>query len=116
MQSRVMNKPYDVFGTWYNDYYLLSGNLHWTGHLSACSAIWLNKVTSNYSNCGIIDFRGREFPGFLKKKKFSWALELMNFWFMYTGLCTQVVHVVISFVDFNIHGLAEAQNFTKFST
>ena len=44
MQSRVMNKPYDVFGTWYNDFYLLSGNLHWTGHLNSCSAIWLNKV------------------------------------------------------------------------
>ncbi|XP_060603612.1 uncharacterized protein LOC132756525 isoform X2 [Ruditapes philippinarum] len=44
MQSRVMNKPYDVFGTWYNDFYLLSGNLHWTGHLNSCSAIWLNKA------------------------------------------------------------------------
>lgn len=44
MQCRVMNKPYDVFGTWYNDFYLLSGNLHWTGHLNSCSAIWLNKA------------------------------------------------------------------------
>ena len=44
MQSRVMNKPYDVFGTWYNDCYLLSGNLHWTGHLNSCSVLWLNKV------------------------------------------------------------------------
>ncbi|WAR30959.1 FBXW5-like protein, partial [Mya arenaria] len=40
----MINKPYDVFGTWYNDYYLLSGNLHWTGHLNSCSAIWLNKA------------------------------------------------------------------------
>ena len=45
MQSRVMNKPYDVFGTWYNDCYLLSGNLHWTGHLNSCSVLWLNKVS-----------------------------------------------------------------------
>ena len=44
MQCRVMNKPYDVFGTWYNDCYLLSGNLYWTGHLNSCSAISLNKV------------------------------------------------------------------------
>ncbi|KAH3708749.1 uncharacterized protein LOC127858078 [Dreissena polymorpha] len=44
MQSRMMNKPYDVFGTWYSDCYLLSGNLHWTGHLNSCSAIWLNKA------------------------------------------------------------------------
>ena len=44
MQSRVMNKPYDVFGTWYNDCYLLSGNLHWAGHLNSCSVLSINKV------------------------------------------------------------------------
>ncbi|KAL4219185.1 F-box/WD repeat-containing protein 5 [Mactra antiquata] len=50
MQSRVMNKPYDVFGTWYNDFYLLSGNLYWTGHLNSCSAIWLNKAYQETSS------------------------------------------------------------------
>ncbi|XP_041369353.1 F-box/WD repeat-containing protein 5-like [Gigantopelta aegis] len=45
LQCRVINKPYDVFGTWYNDTHLVSGNLHWTGHLNSCSALWLNKAT-----------------------------------------------------------------------
>ncbi len=40
----MLNKPYDIFGTWYNDSYLLSGNLHWLGHLTSCSVLWLNKV------------------------------------------------------------------------
>lgn len=50
VQSRVMNKPYDVFGTWYNDFYLLSGNLQWTGHLNSSSAIWLNKAYQETSS------------------------------------------------------------------
>lgn len=44
LQARVINKPYDVFGTWYNDNYLLSGNLHLTGPLQSYSSIILNKV------------------------------------------------------------------------
>ncbi|KAK3088736.1 hypothetical protein FSP39_023151 [Pinctada imbricata] len=44
MQARVINKPYDVFGTWYNNDYLLSGNLHWIGQLQSCSSLWLNKA------------------------------------------------------------------------
>ncbi|XP_064616384.1 F-box/WD repeat-containing protein 5-like [Liolophura sinensis] len=44
LQCRVINKPYDVFGTWYNESYLLSGNLYWLGHLVSCSALWLNKA------------------------------------------------------------------------
>ena len=46
LQCRVLNKPYDIFGTWYNNSYLLSGNLHWIGHLASCSALWLNYVSS----------------------------------------------------------------------
>jgi hypothetical protein len=45
LQCRVLNKPYDVFGTWYNDEYLLSGNLHWMGNLASASVIWLNKAS-----------------------------------------------------------------------
>ncbi|KAL3870289.1 hypothetical protein ACJMK2_038365 [Sinanodonta woodiana] len=44
MQSKMNNKPYDVFGTWYNDCYFLSGELFWTGHLTSCSALSLNKA------------------------------------------------------------------------
>ncbi|XP_077986994.1 F-box/WD repeat-containing protein 5-like [Glandiceps talaboti] len=45
LQSRVLNKPYDTFGAWLNDQYLLSGNLHYLGQFSSCSALWLNKAT-----------------------------------------------------------------------
>ncbi|XP_065322086.1 F-box/WD repeat-containing protein 5-like [Gordionus sp. m RMFG-2023] len=44
LQCRVINRPYDVFGTWYNEDYLISGNLHWFGHLLSCSSLWINKA------------------------------------------------------------------------
>ncbi|KYN43382.1 F-box/WD repeat-containing protein 5 [Trachymyrmex septentrionalis] len=44
LQCRVMNKPYDIFGTWYSERYLLSGNLHWLAHLVSTSVVWLNKA------------------------------------------------------------------------
>ncbi|KAM7368948.1 hypothetical protein PAMP_013248 [Pampus punctatissimus] len=42
--SRVRNKPYDVFGCWLNETYLISGNLHWIGNMTSCSVLWLNKA------------------------------------------------------------------------
>ncbi|KAG7205585.1 hypothetical protein KM043_007556 [Ampulex compressa] len=44
LQCRVVNKPYDIFGTWYSEHYLLSGNLHWLAHLVSTSVLWLNKA------------------------------------------------------------------------
>ncbi|XP_029635663.1 F-box/WD repeat-containing protein 5 [Octopus sinensis] len=44
LQCRVLNKPYDVFGTWYNSSYLLSGHLHWFGPVQSYCDIWLNKA------------------------------------------------------------------------
>nr|CAI5842867.1 unnamed protein product [Callosobruchus analis] len=45
LQCRVVNKPYDIFGTWYSDQYLLSGDLHWLAHLVSSSHMWLNKAS-----------------------------------------------------------------------
>lgn len=45
LQCRVLNKPYDIFGTWYSDRYLLSGDLHWLAHLVSKSILWLNKAS-----------------------------------------------------------------------
>lgn len=45
LQCRVVNKPYDIFGTWYNDQHLLSGDLHWLAHLVSSSVLWLNKAS-----------------------------------------------------------------------
>ncbi|XP_022197374.2 F-box/WD repeat-containing protein 5 isoform X3 [Nilaparvata lugens] len=45
LQCRVKNKPYDIFGTWYSDRMLLSGDLRWLAHLVSSSGIWLNKAS-----------------------------------------------------------------------
>lgn len=45
LQCRVVNKPYDIFGTWYSDQYLFSGDLHWLAHYVSCSILWLNKAS-----------------------------------------------------------------------
>ncbi|CAG9814259.1 unnamed protein product [Phaedon cochleariae] len=45
LQCRVVNKPYDIFGTWYSDQYLLSGDIHWLAHLVSSSYLWLNKAS-----------------------------------------------------------------------
>lgn len=45
MQCRVSNKPYDFFGTWYNDSYLLSGDLRWLAYLVSTSVVWLNRAS-----------------------------------------------------------------------
>ncbi|KAH8404989.1 hypothetical protein KR215_008256 [Drosophila sulfurigaster] len=44
LRCRVVNRPYDIFGTWFSDQYLLSGDLHWLAHLVSTSVIWLNKA------------------------------------------------------------------------
>ncbi|KAL1491654.1 hypothetical protein ABEB36_012218 [Hypothenemus hampei] len=45
LQCRVVNKPYDIFGTWYSDQYLLSGDLVWLAHLVSSSHLWLNRAS-----------------------------------------------------------------------
>ncbi|CAD5122940.1 DgyrCDS11335 [Dimorphilus gyrociliatus] len=50
LQCRVQNKPYDIFGTWYNEHYLLSGSLQWFGNLTSCSQLWLNKASQAIEN------------------------------------------------------------------
>uniref|UniRef100_A0A0P6G366 F-box/WD repeat-containing protein n=1 Tax=Daphnia magna TaxID=35525 RepID=A0A0P6G366_9CRUS len=45
IQCRMSNKPYDFFGTWYNDNYLLSGDLRWLAHLVSTSVVWLNRAS-----------------------------------------------------------------------
>ncbi|XP_036320698.1 F-box/WD repeat-containing protein 5 isoform X1 [Rhagoletis pomonella] len=44
LRCRVVNRPYDIFGTWFGDQYLISGALHWLGHLLSFSELWLNKA------------------------------------------------------------------------
>ena len=46
LQCRIQNKPYDIFGTWFNNEYVISGELHWLSHTNAVSEskLWLNKV------------------------------------------------------------------------
>lgn len=44
LQCRVVNKPYDIFGTWYSERHLLSGDLQWLAQLVSASVLWLNKA------------------------------------------------------------------------
>ncbi|XP_065357327.1 F-box/WD repeat-containing protein 5 [Calliphora vicina] len=44
LRCRVLNRPYDIFGTWFSDQYLISGDLHWLAHLVSTSVLWLNKA------------------------------------------------------------------------
>jgi len=45
LQCRMSNKPYDFFGTWYNDFYLLSCDLRWQAQLVSTSVVWLNRAS-----------------------------------------------------------------------
>lgn len=44
LRCRVGNRPYDIFGTWFSDQHLISGDLHWLAHLVSSSVLWLNKA------------------------------------------------------------------------
>ncbi|XP_055550093.1 F-box/WD repeat-containing protein 5 isoform X2 [Wyeomyia smithii] len=44
LRCRVTNRPYDIFGTWFSDQHLLSGDLNWLAHLVSTSILWLNKA------------------------------------------------------------------------
>ncbi|XP_055375273.1 F-box/WD repeat-containing protein 5-like [Condylostylus longicornis] len=50
LRCRMANRPYDIFGTWFSDQYLLSGDLHWLAHLISRSVIWLNKANQEISS------------------------------------------------------------------
>lgn len=50
LQCRVSNRPYDIFGTWFSDQFLISGDIHWLAHLVSASVIWLNKANQETSS------------------------------------------------------------------
>uniref|UniRef100_A0A336MXY2 CSON007172 protein n=1 Tax=Culicoides sonorensis TaxID=179676 RepID=A0A336MXY2_CULSO len=50
LKCRIVNRPYDIFGTWYTDQYLLSGDLHWLQHLISSSVIWINKASQEITS------------------------------------------------------------------
>ncbi|GFR76643.1 F-box/WD repeat-containing protein 5 [Elysia marginata] len=45
MQSRVTNKPHDIFGAWYDNEHLLSGTIYPMGGYNSISAIWISKAS-----------------------------------------------------------------------
>lgn len=50
LQCRVVNKPYDIFGTWYSEEHLLSGDLHFLASRVSASGLWLNKAYQDISS------------------------------------------------------------------
>ncbi|XP_014283920.1 F-box/WD repeat-containing protein 5 [Halyomorpha halys] len=45
LQCRVGNKPYDIFGTWFSDRHLLSGDHYWLAHMVSTTGLWINKAS-----------------------------------------------------------------------
>lgn len=41
---RILNKPYDVFGTFYSEEYIFSGKVQQIAHLICSSSIWIHKA------------------------------------------------------------------------
>lgn len=50
LRCRVQNKPYDIFGCWFSDQHLLSGDLRWLAHLVSKSTIVLNKANQEIAS------------------------------------------------------------------
>lgn len=44
LRCRVVNRPYDIFGSWFSDQHLISGDLYWLANLVSTSVLWLNKA------------------------------------------------------------------------
>lgn len=44
IRCRVVNRPFDIFGTWFCDRRLLSGDLNWLAHLVSTTVLWLNRA------------------------------------------------------------------------
>lgn len=44
LRCRVVNRPYDIFGAWFSDQHLISGDLYWLANLVSTSVLWLNKA------------------------------------------------------------------------
>ncbi|KAF0301442.1 F-box/WD repeat-containing protein 5 [Amphibalanus amphitrite] len=51
LQCRIENKPYDIFGTWFNSEYVVSGQLRWLSHDRVSeSKLWLNKANQEITS------------------------------------------------------------------
>lgn len=44
LRCRINNRPYDTFGSWLSDNFVISGNLHYLARLVSASVLWLNKA------------------------------------------------------------------------
>jgi F-box and WD-40 domain protein 5 len=50
LRCRVQNKPYDIFGCFYNENFVLSGDLRWLAHLISKSTIVLNRASQEIAS------------------------------------------------------------------
>lgn len=50
LRCRVANRPYDIFGTWFSEKHLISGDLNWLAHLISSSVLWLNKANQEITS------------------------------------------------------------------
>jgi len=59
---KFRNKPYDIFGTWFDETHLLSGDLHWLGNLESYSSLWLWQVRHSSLECACNQFSSCPLP------------------------------------------------------
>lgn len=50
LRCRVQNRPYDIFGCFYNENFVLSGDLRWLAHLVSKSTIVLNRTSQEIAS------------------------------------------------------------------
>ena len=51
LRCRVRNKPYDIFGAWFDNDHILPGNLKWHD-FSSISELWLSNVRIGFYASG----------------------------------------------------------------
>ena len=44
MISLILSRPYDTYGCWYNNAYLVSSDHEWLNHTVSCNKFWINRV------------------------------------------------------------------------
>ena len=45
--TMMICRPYDTYGCWYNNMYVISSDHEWLNHTVSCNKFWINRVISS---------------------------------------------------------------------
>ena len=45
--TMMICRPYDTYGCWYNNTYVISSDHEWLNHTVSCNKFWINRVISS---------------------------------------------------------------------